>query len=74
MQRDVGAIEIQNQLFWWRLMLVDELPPQYQVSLDNRLAIYAALHPAQRGRAGQCPVTTDGALQDLVKAQLLVIV
>ena len=60
-QRNIGTIEIQNQLFWWHLMLVNELLPQYPVSLDNRLAIHATFHPAQRGLAGQGLIPADGA-------------
>lgn len=46
----------------------------HPVSLDHRLATHAALHTRQRGLARQHLIPAKGALQDLIEAQLLVIV
>jgi hypothetical protein len=44
---DVGAVEVQNNLFWWRVMLIDKVMPEDFMGLDDCLSIHTTLQATQ---------------------------
>ena len=55
-------------------MLIDKVPPEQLMGLDNRLPVRPLLHPTQRRLAGQGPVLSGGGLEGLVEPECFVIV
>ena len=73
-QRVVGGVKVEHQLFGGALEAGDELLDQHLVQTPGGGFIGPFLQPAQRGGAGHLPVYTDCRLHGHVAAQCAVVV
>jgi hypothetical protein len=47
MHRNVGAVKIQHDFFWWGLVLLNKVVSEQFMSFNNGLPVHSLLHPAQ---------------------------
>src|SRR5690554_1868861 len=74
MQRDVGCVNIQNQLFGWCFMGRNKLVYQHSIQGPEFFAGDAGFHSGKSRRTGQLLIAANGSLEQWIMTQLVVIV